>query len=105
MFADGDKDLSSHVATLLGAGGLVFDVNTSSAPFNEQLRQLHDGCQTSMASVRIRDDGTQVVDIGQFPTLLLRSCNTLLALFAVMEQLSQEKLVNLVGNGVLKASS
>ena len=101
VLADRDQDLSGHVATLLGTRGLVLNVNTSSTSLDEQLGQLHDSSQTTVTGIGIGNDGAQVIDVGQFRALVLGGCDALLALFPVMEQLSKEELVDLVGDGVL----
>lgn len=101
VLADGNEDLAGHVATLLCAGGLIFDVNTGSTTLNEELGQLHDGGQTTVTSVGIGDNGAQVVNVGDGSTLGCGGSNTLLTLFPVVEELCQEQLVNLAGHGVL----
>lgn len=101
VFADGHKHLSSHVATLLGARSLVLNVNTSSTTLNEQLGELHDSGKTTVTGIGIGDDRAQVVDIGNLLTLIPGCGDTLFTLFPVVEQLSKEKLVDLVGHSVL----
>lgn len=101
VFADRHKHLSGHVAALLGTWSLVFNVNTSSTALNEQLGELHHSRQATMSGISIRNDGAQVVHICHLATLLLGGGDAFLALFPVMEQLSQEQLVDLVGDGVL----
>lgn len=101
VFADRHKHLSGHVAALLGTRSLVFNVNTSSTTLNKQLGQLHHGRQATMSGIGIRNDGAEVVNICHLATLLLGSGDAFLALFPVMEQLSQEQLVDLVGDGIL----
>lgn len=103
VFADGYKHLSSHVATLLGARGLVLNVNTSSTTLNEQLGQLHHSGKTTVTSISIGDDRAQVVDIGNILALSPGRGHTLLTLFPVVEQLSKEELVDLVGHSVLSS--
>ncbi len=104
VLADGDKDLAGHVATLLGARGLVLNVNTSSTLLNKELGELHDGGETAMAGVGIGNDGTEVVNVGELGTLALGDTETLLALLAVVEELGHEQVANLVGDGSLKSS-
>lgn len=101
VLADGNEDLAGHVAALLGAGGLIFDVDTGSTTLNEQLGQLHHSGQTAVSGVGISNDGSQVVDVGNVSSLACRGSNALLALFAVMEELCHEQLVHLARHGVL----
>lgn len=90
------------MATLLGTRSLVLDVNTSGTALNEKLGELQDSSQTTMASVGIGNDRSQVVDIGHIRALVLGSSNALLTLFSVMEQLCHEELVDFAGDSVLK---
>ena len=101
VLADGDEDLAGHVATLLCAGGLIFDVDTGGTTLDEQLGELHDSGQTAMSGVSIGDNGSQVVDVGDVSTLASGGSNALLALFTVMEELCHEQLVHLARHGVL----
>ena len=101
VLANGHKNLSSHVATLLGTRSLVLNVDTSSAALNKQLGQLHNRSQTTMSSVSVSDDGTQVVNVCHISALLLGRRNPFLTLFPVMEQLGHPELVYLVWHSVL----
>jgi len=101
VFADGHKHFSSHVATLLGARSLVLDGNTSSTTLNEELGELHHSGKTTVTGIGISDDRAQVVDIGNTLALGPGRGDTLFTLFPVVEQLSKEKLVDLVGDSVL----
>lgn len=49
------------MTTLLRSRRLIFDVNSRRAALDEELRQLHDGCETAVASVCVGDDGPQKV--------------------------------------------
>lgn len=98
MLADGDEDLSSHVTALLGARGLVLNVDTSCTLLNEELGELHDGGQTTVTGVGIGNDGTEVVDIGELGALRGGGRQTLVTLFAVVEKLGHEKVLHLVGH-------
>ena len=104
VLADRHEDLSGHVTTLLGTRSLVLNVNTGSTTLNKQLGQLHDGSQTTVTSVSVRNDGAQVVNVGNVGALLLGGTDTLLALLPVMEELGHEQVVNLVGDSVLHPS-
>ena len=100
VLADGHKHLTGHVATLLGTGGLVLNVDTGGTALDEQLGELHDGGQTTVTGIGIGNDGTEVVDVGDVGALALGGGDALLALLPVVEQLGHEQLVDLVGDGV-----
>lgn len=100
-----DENLSGHVTALLGAGSLIFDVDTGGSLLNEELGELHDSGETTMASVRIGDDGPKVINVRNLAALGLWGCETLLALFAVMEELCVEQVADFVGDGSLWRSS
>ena len=101
VFANGHKNLSSHMATLLGTRGLVLNVDTGSTALNKKLGQLHDSGQTTVSGVSVSNDGTQVVNVCHISALLLGCRDPLLALFPVMEQLGHPELVYLVWHSVL----
>src|SRR4051812_3695092 len=89
--------LSRHMSTLLGPWSLIFNMNTSSTLLDEQLCQLHDRGQASMAGVSIRNNGSQVIYIGEFGTLCFRlGTHTLLSLLAIVEELCHEEVSYLV---------
>jgi len=102
VLLDGDEHLAGHVAALLGARGLVLNVDAGGALLDEELGELHDSGETAVASVGIGNDGAEVVDIGQLSALLLGDRHALLALLAVVEELSHEKVADLVGDGGLE---
>ena len=56
MLTDGHEHLSSHVSTLLRSRCLIFNVDTRSTFLDEQLCELHDGCEASVSSIRISDN-------------------------------------------------
>ena len=102
MLLDGDEDLAGHVAALLGAGGLVLDVDAGGALLDEELGELHDGGEAAVAGVGVGDDGAEVVDVGHGGAGLLRGGReALLALLAVVEELGHEEVAYLVGDGGL----
>ena len=101
MLADGDEDLAGHVAALLGAGGLVLDVDAGGALLDEELGELHDGGEPAVARVGVGDDGPQVVDVGEGAALGPRRAEALLALLAVVEELRHEQVADFVGDGGL----
>lgn len=84
------------MTTLLRARSLVLNMNTSSTLLDEQHRELHDRCQTSMSSVRISDDGSQEVGVGKLCTLSFGRSKALLSLFSVVEKLCHEKVADFV---------
>lgn len=104
VFADGNQDLSGHVTTLLRSWGLVLNVNTSSTLLDEELGQLHHSSQTTMSSIRIGNDGAEVVDVGQLGSLRFGDAQALLSLLSVVEQLRHEEVADLVGDGGLERS-
>ena len=61
MLADGHQDFAGHVAALLRARRLVLNVNSRGSSLDEQSRQLHDGRQTAVTGVCIRNNGPEVV--------------------------------------------
>src|SRR5882757_7657574 len=63
MFLDRNQHFSSHVTTLLRPRRLIFDVNPSSTLFNEQLGEFHHSSQTTMASICIRNNGAEIVNV------------------------------------------
>ena len=97
VFLDGHQHLASHVAALLGAGGLVLDVDACRTLLNEELGELHDRRETAMASVGVGNDRSKIVDAGQLGALSLGCGEAFLALLPVVEELRIEKLANLVG--------
>lgn len=100
MLLGADQDLASHVTTLLGSRLLVFQVNTGSTSLNEQLGQLHDSSQSSVSGISISNDGAEVINEGGNLELLPGHVSSLLPLLSVVEHLSLEQLVHLVGHSV-----
>ena len=100
VLRDGDEDLAGHVSTLLRTRSLVFDVDSSCTLLNEELGELHDGSETTVTSVRIGNDGPEVVDLGCFGEFGFRHTRAGLALFSVVEELCHEEVLDLVGDGV-----
>lgn len=102
MLADRYQHLSGHVTALLGPWGLVLDMNTSSTLLNEQLGQLHDRRQTTMSSIGICDNGSEVVNVGEFAALGFRfGGDALFPLLSVVEKLRHEEMSDLVWDGGL----
>lgn len=101
VLTDGHQHFTSHVPALLRARSLVLNVDTGSASLDEKLGQFHDRGQTTVASVGVRDDGSEVVNVGHLVTLVLWGGDALLTLLPVVEELGHEELVDLVGHGVL----
>jgi len=62
VFGDGDEDFSRHVTALFRARCLIFDVDTSGALLDKHFGELHDGGKTTMPSVSVGNNGTEVVD-------------------------------------------
>lgn len=100
VLADGHKHLAGHVTALLRSWRLVLNVDAGRALLNEKLGKLHDGGQTTMASIGISNDRAHVVDVGTFVSLVLGRCQTFFSLFSVVEQLSHEEVINLLWHAV-----
>lgn len=100
VLRNGDKDLSGHVTTLLGARGLVLDVDTGGTGLDHHLGELHDSGETTVAGVTVGDDGAEVVDLGAGVLALGDGGGTGKVLLAVVEKLGSEELGNLVGDSV-----
>lgn len=103
VLLDGDEDLAGHVTALLGTRGLILNVDTGSTLLNEELGELHDGSKTTVTGIGIGNDGAEVVVVVELLTLGLGDGETLLALLAVVEELSHEEMANLVGDGGLNS--
>jgi hypothetical protein len=95
------KDFSSHVTAFLRPWSLVLNVNASCPRLDEQLRQFHDGCKTSMTGIRIRNQGAQEIGIGELATLGFWCAKTLFALLTVVEKLREPEVLNLVRDSSL----
>ena len=55
-----------------------------------------------MSGIGICDDGTEVIDVGEFGTVSSGGCgNSFFALFAVVEELSLEEVLDFVWDGGL----
>jgi hypothetical protein len=101
MFADGNKDLASHVSTLLGARSLVFDMNTGSTLLDKHLCELHHSSQSTVSSISISYDGSQEICGWEIGTLGLWRSKTLFPLLSVMEELGIPEMLDLVWNSCL----
>ena len=101
VLADWNENLSGHMTTLLGTRSLVLNVNTSSTLLNEELGELHDGGKTTVTSVGIGNNRSQVIEVVETGTLRLGDGETLLSLLAVVEELGHEKVADLVRDGGL----
>lgn len=99
VFTDRDKNFASHVAALLRSGRLVFDMDTSCALLHEQLCELHNGREASVAGIGISDDGSQIVDTWGLRPVCLWSGEPLFALLAVVEELCHEEVSDFVWDG------
>jgi hypothetical protein len=62
MFLGTDQDLATHVTTFLRTRLLVFQMNSSSTGFDEELRKFHHSRKAPVSCVAIRDDGREIVD-------------------------------------------
>jgi hypothetical protein len=102
VLADGHKNLSGHVAALLGARSLVLNVNTSGALFDEQLCELHDGSQTSVTGISVGDNGSEEISVGNLRPLFPGCGEALLALLPVVEELCHKEMLDLVRDSGLE---
>lgn len=96
----GDDDLACHVTAFLGAGSLVFNVDTGGTGFDHELGELHHGGDSSEPGITIGDDGAEVVDSLGLGALVGGHSGSGLVLLAVVEQEGLEQLVDFVGDGV-----
>jgi hypothetical protein len=96
VFTDGNEHFAGHVSALLRPGCLVFDVYSSSALLDEQLCELHDGCEATMSRVRICNDRAQIVCLRQLRAVCFGCCEAFFALFPVVEELCHEEMLHLV---------
>lgn len=102
VLADGHKHLARHVAALLGSRSLILNVDASSALLDEQLCELHHGCQATVACIGVCYNRAQVVDVQAAGALCLGRRQALLALLAIVEKLRHEEVSNLVGDSGLE---
>ena len=72
--------------TFFRARGLILDVNSSSTGFDKHLRQLHDGGESSVSGVGIRDDRSEVVDSGGGRSLGVSEVGSRYSLLSVVEE-------------------
>jgi len=90
------------VSALLRSWSLVLNVYSSRSFLDEQLRELHHCGQSTVSSIRIRDDGAQVVDVCELGAVSFGFRGyTFFALLAVMEKLGHEKVGDFVWDGGL----
>ena len=101
MFADWDQHFTRHMTTFFRPRSLVFDVDSCSSFLNEQLRQFHDGRESTVTSIGICNDGSQEVGPCNPTPLLLWSGNALLTLFTIVKELRHEQVLHFVGYCVL----
>mmetsp|Transcript_39633 Transcript_39633/g.89088 ORF Transcript_39633/g.89088 Transcript_39633/m.89088 type:complete len:206 (+) Transcript_39633:1106-1723(+) len=101
VLPSGHQDLAAHVAALFGARLLVLDVDSRGTVLHKHLGELHRRCKSSVAGVRIRDDGVEVVHNGSLGALLGRHAAALFVLLPIVEELRLEELINLVRHRVV----
>jgi hypothetical protein len=79
------------MSTLLRSWGLILNVDTRCPFLNKQLSQLHNRGQSSVSSISVCDDGSEVIDVGEFGTVSFRRrCHSFFALLPVMKELGLE---------------
>jgi hypothetical protein len=71
-------------------------MNASCAILHKHLCQFHDGCETSMAGIRIRNNWAEEIGACEACTLSFWRAQALFALFAVVEELCIPQMTNLV---------
>ena len=101
VLLDGDEHFARHVAALFRARCLVLDVNARRALFHEELREFHRCRKAAMARVGICYDRADIIDRGVRGELCIGHMRARFALLAVMEELSREKVFNLVRYSVV----
>ena len=80
-------------------------MNAGGATLDEQLRQFHDRSKTTVACVRIRDDGSEEISICDAATIGFWGSYSFFSLFAVMKELGHPQLMDFIRNGILQWSS
>mmetsp|Transcript_61276 Transcript_61276/g.171345 ORF Transcript_61276/g.171345 Transcript_61276/m.171345 type:complete len:559 (+) Transcript_61276:287-1963(+) len=101
VLARGNEYLAAHVPALFRAGLLVLDVDASGAGFDEHLAELHRGGEAAVASVRVRDDGVEIIHRSLLSALLWSHAHPLLELLPVVEKLRLEELIHLIRHSVV----
>merc|ERR1719253_2327433 len=85
MLCCGDKNLATHMTALLCTWLLVLYVDACGSILDEHLAQFHCCSDPTMASVRISNDGVQVVNNWCFRSLLGCPSATLQVLLPIVE--------------------
>lgn len=105
MLADRYKHFARHVTALLSTRRLVFDMYTGRSILDEQFGKLHDRREAAVACVSVGYHWPKKVRVRYASSLVFRDRQTFFALFTIVEELGEEKLVDLIGNGVLSLVS
>lgn len=79
---------------------LVLNVNTGSTLLDEHLGQLHDGGQSSVSSIGISNERSQVINVGSLGSLFGSEVGTVFSLLSVVEELGHEEVLDFEGNSV-----
>ena len=101
VLLDRDEHFAGHVTAFFGARRLILDVDPCSAFLHEKLGKLHRGTETAVSGVGVCDDGAEIIDCRGRGELRVTQTGALLALLAVVEKLSGEKMFNLIRHGVI----
>jgi hypothetical protein len=96
VFLNWHENLSGHVSALFCAWCLILNVDTGSTLFDEHLGELHHGSDTTVSSVCVGNDGTEEIGVGDLATLALWGAEALFTLLAVVEELGEPKMLDLV---------
>jgi hypothetical protein len=104
MFTNRNQHLPSHVSTLFCPRSLVLDMYPRCSLLYEQFRELHHGCQTTMSSVRICDDGAEIINVGELGAVRFGfRGDAFFTLLAVVEELGHEEMGDFVWDGGLES--
>mmetsp|Transcript_21902 Transcript_21902/g.60986 ORF Transcript_21902/g.60986 Transcript_21902/m.60986 type:complete len:225 (-) Transcript_21902:421-1095(-) len=100
VFLCADEHFASHMAALFGARLLIFEMHTRGAGLYEHLREFHDGAQSTMASVAVGNNWSQILDLGSGALIAKQLATALLVLTSIMEELGADQLIHLVWDRV-----
>jgi hypothetical protein len=100
MFGDRDEYLACHVSAFLRTRCLIFDMDTSGTFLDKHLGEFEHGSEATVPGIGISDDGAEIIDVGDFGSLLRGKVGSGLALLSVMEELGLEEVLDLVWYGV-----
>ena len=111
VLGNGNENLSGHVSckstsasaearattlrtTLLRSRSLILNVDTGSTLLDKHLGQFHDGGESSVSSVGVGDNRSEVVDSGSRGSLSGSEVRSRFSLLSVVEELGHEQLLD-----------